>query len=171
MYDKRNSRGAKFDREFALGNRRNTSRRVIRDQSVHLVSDHMRAVRTTKRLRGQPEIGLRFRPLPTKICVLVQPFRMPMQILTKKDQTMDGWRTQSHDQDSSNPTSIPESSRTSLAPQTTETRPQCSFVSDETLILIEILVCAVWYKEWSSTHLAVSFQEDPLSTCLFTPSW
>ena len=34
VYDKRNSRDAKYDREFALGNRRDTSRRVIRDQSV-----------------------------------------------------------------------------------------------------------------------------------------
>ena len=32
--------------------------------------DHKRAVQTLKRLRGQPEVGLRFRPLPTKRCVL-----------------------------------------------------------------------------------------------------
>ena len=55
----------------------NTSRRVVRDQPVAeetistLVSDHKRAVQTIKRLRSQPEIGLRFRPLPTKMCVLV----------------------------------------------------------------------------------------------------
>ena len=53
------------------------SRRVIRDQSLAEgtisapVSDHKRAVRTIKRLRCQPEIGLRFRPLSTKMCVLV----------------------------------------------------------------------------------------------------
>ena len=77
VYDKRNSRDAKYDRGRALGNRRNTSRRVIRDESVAeetigvRVSDHKRAVQTVKRLRSQPEIGLRFRPLPTKMCVLV----------------------------------------------------------------------------------------------------
>ena len=38
---------------------------------MSLVSDHKRAVQTIKRLRGQPDIGLRFRPLPSKICVLV----------------------------------------------------------------------------------------------------
>ena len=40
-------------------------------QSAPLVSDHKRAIQTVKRFRGQPEIGLRFRPLPTKMCVLV----------------------------------------------------------------------------------------------------
>ena len=35
------------------------------------MSDHKRAVQTVKRLRGQPELGLSFRPLPTKMCVLV----------------------------------------------------------------------------------------------------
>ena len=34
-----------------------------RKQSAPLVSDHMRAVQTIKRLRGQPDMGLRFRPL------------------------------------------------------------------------------------------------------------
>ena len=34
VYDKRNSGDAKYDRERALGNRRNTSRRVIRDGSA-----------------------------------------------------------------------------------------------------------------------------------------
>ena len=38
-----------------------------------LVSDHKRAVQTIKRLRGQPETGLRFRPRPTQRCVLVYP--------------------------------------------------------------------------------------------------
>ena len=42
-----------------------------RKPSAPLVSDHRRAVHTVKRLRGQPEIGLRFRPQPTKMCVLV----------------------------------------------------------------------------------------------------
>ena len=76
MYDRRNSRDAKYDRGFALGDRRNTSRRVFasqsqRKQSALLVSDHKSAVQTVKRLRGQPEIGLRVGPLPTKIYVLV----------------------------------------------------------------------------------------------------
>ena len=44
-----------------------------RKQSAPLVSDHKRAVQTVKRLRGQPEIGLRFRPRPTQLCVLVYP--------------------------------------------------------------------------------------------------
>ena len=35
------------------------------------MSGHKRAVQTIKRLTGQSEIGLRFRPLPTKMCVLV----------------------------------------------------------------------------------------------------
>ena len=42
-----------------------------RKQSAPLVSDHKRAVQTIKHLRCQPEIGLRFRPLSTKMCVLV----------------------------------------------------------------------------------------------------
>ena len=42
-----------------------------RKQSAPLVSDHKRAVQTTKRLRGEPETGLRFRPRPTQLCVLV----------------------------------------------------------------------------------------------------
>ena len=42
-----------------------------RKQAAPLVSDHKRAVQTIKRLRGQPEIGLRSRPLSTKMCVLV----------------------------------------------------------------------------------------------------
>ena len=46
------------------------------------------------------------------------------------------------------------------------TRSECSLVHDGTLILTEIVVCAVWYKEVSSTKLAVSFREDPLSNCL-----
>ena len=40
-------------------------------QSTPRVSDHKIAVQTVKRLRSQPEVGLRFRPLPTKMCVLV----------------------------------------------------------------------------------------------------
>ena len=35
------------------------------------MSDHKRAVQTIKRLRDQPEIGLRFTPVPAKMCVLV----------------------------------------------------------------------------------------------------
>ena len=35
------------------------------------MSDHKLAVQTVKRLRSQPEVGLRFRPLLTKMCVLV----------------------------------------------------------------------------------------------------
>ena len=39
-------------------------------QSAPFVSDQ-KGRKTIKRLRVQPEIGLRFRPLPTKMCVLV----------------------------------------------------------------------------------------------------
>ena len=73
-YHQRNSGDARYDREFALGHRRNTSGRVVRNQSVAeetLVSDHKRAVQTIKRLSGQQEFGLRLRPLSTKMCVLV----------------------------------------------------------------------------------------------------
>ena len=42
-----------------------------RKPSEPLVCDHKRAVQTIKRLRGQPEIGLKFRPLSTKMCALV----------------------------------------------------------------------------------------------------
>ena len=56
--------GTRPDEAFATS-------QLQRKQSALLVSDHKRAVQTIKRLRGQPEIGLRFRPLPTKMCVLV----------------------------------------------------------------------------------------------------
>ena len=45
--------------------------RNCRGRNQNPVSDHKRAVQTIKRLRCQPEIGLKFRPLPTKMCVLV----------------------------------------------------------------------------------------------------
>ena len=45
--------------------------RLQRKQAPHLGSDHKRAVQTVKRQIGQPEIGLRFRPLSTKMCVVV----------------------------------------------------------------------------------------------------
>ena len=48
-----------------------TTSQLQRKQTAPLVSDHKRAVQTIKRLRGQPEIGLRFRLLPTKMCVIV----------------------------------------------------------------------------------------------------
>ena len=70
MYDKRSSKDAKSDREFTLGNSRNMSRRVICDQSVAEETHSAPGVRSQAR-RGQPEIGLRFTPLPTKMCVLV----------------------------------------------------------------------------------------------------
>ena len=64
--------------EFALGNRRNnTSGRVVRDQSVAEGTISAPGVRSQARrtniqaLEGQPEIGLNFGPLSTKICVLV----------------------------------------------------------------------------------------------------
>ena len=63
VYDRRNSRGAKCDRELSLGDRRNTSRRVF-------ASELKRKQSALLRLRGQPEMGLRVGPLPTKICVL-----------------------------------------------------------------------------------------------------
>ena len=58
------TRGTRPDESFATS-------QLQRKQSVPLVSDHKRAVQTIKRLRGQPEIGLRFTPLPTTMCVLV----------------------------------------------------------------------------------------------------
>ena len=54
--------GARPDESFA-------TYQLQRKQSALVVSDHKRAVQTIKRVRGQPEIGLRFRPLPTKMCV------------------------------------------------------------------------------------------------------
>ena len=48
-----------------------TTSQLQRKRSAPLVSDDKRAVQTVKRFRGQPEIGLRFRPLPSKMCVLV----------------------------------------------------------------------------------------------------
>ena len=63
-----------------------------------LDSDHKRAVQTIKRLRGQPEIGLIFIFLPTKMCVLVytdSALHNAGASLTKKDQTMNGWQRQS----------------------------------------------------------------------------
>ena len=44
-----------------------------RKQSAPMVFDHKRVVQTMKRLRGEPETGLRFRPRPTQLCVLVYP--------------------------------------------------------------------------------------------------
>ena len=58
------TRGTRPDKSFATS-------QLQRKQSAPLMSDHKRAVQTIKRLRGQPEIGLRFRPLPAKMCVLV----------------------------------------------------------------------------------------------------
>ena len=57
--------GTRPDESFATS-------QLQRKQSEPLVSDHKRAVQTIKRLIiGQPEIGLKFRPLSTKMCVLV----------------------------------------------------------------------------------------------------
>ena len=56
--------GTRPDESFATS-------QLQRKQSGPLVSDQKRAVQTIVRLRGQPEIGLRFGPLPTKMCVLV----------------------------------------------------------------------------------------------------
>ena len=73
VYDKRKSRDAKYDRERALGtggtrpDESFATSQLQRKQSAHRVSDHKRAVQTVQRLRSQPEIGLRFRPLPTQI--------------------------------------------------------------------------------------------------------
>ena len=85
--------GTRPDEAFATS-------QLQRKQSALLVSDHKRAVQTMKRLRGQPEIGLRFKPLPTKMCVLVYTDSAlhnagGIPIPTKKDQTMSGWRRQS----------------------------------------------------------------------------
>ena len=80
-------------------------------------------------------------------------------------------REDRHDKDSSIPTSAPESSHTSLVQQARETRLEHSLVYDGTLILTEIVVCVVWYKEVSSTQLAVSSQQGLLSIFPFRPSW
>ena len=56
--------GTRPDDSFATSQRQ-------RKQSAPLVSDHKLAVPTITRLRGQPEIGLRVGPLPTKMCVLM----------------------------------------------------------------------------------------------------
>ena len=56
--------GTRPDEDFATS-------QVQRKQSAPLVTDQKRAVQTKKRLRVQPESGLRFRPLPTKMCILV----------------------------------------------------------------------------------------------------
>ena len=99
---------AKYDREFALSNRRNMSIRGLRDQSAAeesistLDSDHKRAVQTIKRLRGQPEIGLRFIFLPTKMCVLVytdSAFHNADASLTKKDRSDDEWLAKAKQKD------------------------------------------------------------------------
>ena len=55
--------GTRPDEAFATS-------QLQRKQSAPLVSDHKCAVQTKKRLRCQPEICLRFRPLSTKMCVL-----------------------------------------------------------------------------------------------------
>ena len=64
-----------YDRDWVTGGTRPDESFAIsqlqRKQSAPWVSDHNRAVQTIKRLWGQPEIGLRFRLLPTKMCVLV----------------------------------------------------------------------------------------------------
>ena len=44
---------------------------ATRPDEAFATSQLQRAVQTVKRLWGQSEIGLRFRPLPTKMCVLV----------------------------------------------------------------------------------------------------
>ena len=54
--------------ELALGYTRPLS---CRGRNQNPVSDHKRAVQTIKRFRGQPETGLEFRLLPTKMCVPV----------------------------------------------------------------------------------------------------
>ena len=59
--------GTRPDESFATS-------QLQKKQSAPLVSDHNRAVQTLKRLRGQPEIGLRFRPLPTKMRARVHSF-------------------------------------------------------------------------------------------------
>ena len=81
------------------------------------------------------------------------------------------WEDTTTTKDSSNPTSVPELLHTSLVSQARETQPGRSFVFVSTLILIETVVCVVWYKEESSTQLAVSSQEDPLSKLPCLPSW
>ena len=68
--------------------------RLHRKQAAPLVSDHKRAVQTMKRLRGQPEIGLRFRPLSTKMCVVVYT-ESALHNADADTETMSGWQGQS----------------------------------------------------------------------------
>ena len=70
VYNKRNSRDAKYDREFALGNGRNTSGRVIRDQSVAEETISALGVRSQARRTNYKTLEGPRNPLPTKMCVL-----------------------------------------------------------------------------------------------------
>ena len=72
MYNQRNPRDAKYDRESALGNGRNTSGSVVRDQSVAEETSSAPGVRSQARCSNNqtPEIGL-LRPVSTKMCVVV----------------------------------------------------------------------------------------------------
>ena len=56
--------GTRLDESFATS-------QLPRKQAAHLASNNKRAVQTIKRLRSQPDIGLRFGPLSTKMCVVV----------------------------------------------------------------------------------------------------
>ena len=69
-----------------------------RKQSEPLVSDHKRAVQTIKRLRGQLEIGLKLRPLPTKMCVLVYTDAAVNNVDADPDEggSDDEWLTRGH---------------------------------------------------------------------------
>ena len=88
------------DMEFALGNRRNTSGRVIRDQSVAEGTISAPGVRSQARrtniqaLEGQPEIAFGilgvFPPRYACSCAPTQPFTMPMPI-PDEDGSDDEW--------------------------------------------------------------------------------
>ena len=83
--------GTRPDESFATS-------QLQRKQSAPLVSDHKRAVQTIKRLRCQPEIGLKFGPLPTKMCVLVytdSALHNADVDTDEEDQTAGGWQRRS----------------------------------------------------------------------------
>ena len=65
VYNQRNPRDAKYDRKSALGDGRNTSGRVVRDHSV------TEEISSAPGVRSQARRRFRFRPLSTKMCVVV----------------------------------------------------------------------------------------------------
>ena len=96
---------AKYDRKFALGYRRNTSSRAIRNHSVAEETIGAHDVRSqARRTNDKAREGVRLKlirglhhSLPSCACSCTQtpPFTKPMSTLMKKDQTMRSGRRQS----------------------------------------------------------------------------